>query len=153
FSQCQMEILSILSGTSSVEEARRMIPECVNIFLKYAQAIGTHRIALEDLVFTRRLSKKPEAYTNKTLESSVGRQWIQQGAELHAGQTIKYIITDYARRRAVAIELFDREKGYDSKRYIELLADVCSSVLEPFDYRCNQEHLMRIFTTSKFSFN
>ena len=30
FSQCQMEILSILSGTSSVEEARRMIPECVN---------------------------------------------------------------------------------------------------------------------------
>jgi len=36
-----------------------------------------------------------------------------------------------------------REVRYDSKRYVELLAGACSSVLEPFDEECEQENLLR----------
>ncbi|MEP0826133.1 MAG: hypothetical protein HRF40_11670 [Nitrososphaera sp.] len=51
---------------------------------------------------------------------------------MKTGQIIQYIIADHCRRKAIPIELIDDKTTYDSKRYIELLAQTSNSVTEPF---------------------
>jgi hypothetical protein len=53
---------------------------------------------------------------------------------------LRYIITDYGggrmkkKKRPIAtpLELIDDKSTYDVKRYTELLAQTCNSVIEPF---------------------
>ena len=103
---------------------------------------------MEGLVFTRNLSKKPGEYANRSLTSSVADQLVREGVELHAGEAVQYVITDYesksAGKRAVAFELVDGATVYDAKRYVELLAEACSTVLKPFREDCSAERLVRI---------
>jgi len=75
----------------------------------------------------------------------VADQLSEEGIELHAGESVRYLITDYysgsPRRRAAPESLVDDGTPYDVRRYVELLAEVCSTVLEPFDRRCSAERL------------
>jgi len=147
FSKCQLEILELLARAGSVEEARAMVEECIGIFLKHAWSLLEHRAPIGELVFTRNLSKKPGEYANRSLTSIVADQLAREGVELHAGEAVQYVITDYQSkspgRRALAFELADERTVYDAKRYVELLAETCSTVLKPFREECSAEGLMR----------
>ncbi|HVB95614.1 MAG TPA: DNA polymerase domain-containing protein [Nitrososphaerales archaeon] len=147
FSKCQLEILELLARAETVEEARAMVDGCVDIFLAHARSLLDHRAPMEGLVFTRNLSKKPGEYANRSLTSSVADQLVQEGMELHAGEAVQYVITDYQSKspgkRAVAFELADEKTVYDAKRYVELLAGACSTVLKPFREDCSAEMLAR----------
>jgi DNA polymerase-2 len=65
-----------------------------------------------------------------------------EGKSLKAGEILKYVITDYyhcrkrgsSTNRAIHIELIDDDRTYDVRRYIELLAEICNSIIEPFGY-------------------
>jgi DNA polymerase elongation subunit (family B) len=147
FSTCQLEILELLAGAGSVEEARAMVEECAGVFLKHARSLLEHRAPIGGLVFTRNLSKKPGEYANRSLTSIVADQLVREGVELHAGEAVQYVITDYQSkspgRRAVAFELADERTVYDAKRYVELLAETCSTVLKPFRGDCSAEGLLQ----------
>ena len=148
FAKCQLEILELLAGAGSVEEARAMVDSCVEIFLEHARSLLEHRAPIGGLVFTRNLSKKPGEYANRSLTSIVADQLVREGVELHAGEAVQYVITDYRStspgRRAVAFELADERTVYDAERYVELLAEACSTVLKPFREDCSAEELMRV---------
>ncbi len=120
----------------------------MGIFLEHARSLLEHRAPIGGLVFTRNLSKKPGEYANRSLTSSVADQLVREGVELHAGEAVQYVITDYESkspgRRAVAFELADEKTVYDAKRYVELLAEACSTVLKPFREECGAEWLMRV---------
>ncbi|HKW05761.1 MAG TPA: hypothetical protein VJN71_10715 [Nitrososphaerales archaeon] len=54
--------------------------------------------------------------------------------ELKASQSVSYVITKYktaGMNRAIPEELA-QEADYDSRRYVELLADTWATVLSPF---------------------
>jgi hypothetical protein len=57
---------------------------------------------------------------------------------MKGGQVLRYVITDYYGKhragRAVPEEFFSGKTEYDAKRYVELLAEVCNSLTEPFGY-------------------
>ncbi len=148
FSACQLEILELLAKARTVEEARGMVDECVWVFLKHARTLLEHRAPVAGLVFTRNLSKKPGEYVNRSLTSSVADQLVREGVELHAGEAVQYVITDYRSkspgRRAVPFELADEKTVYDAERYVELLAETCSTVLRPFREECSAEWLLRV---------
>ncbi|HVC26784.1 MAG TPA: DNA polymerase domain-containing protein [Nitrososphaerales archaeon] len=148
FSKCQLEILELLARAESVEEAAAMVEGCIGIFLAHARSLFEHRAPIEGLVFTRNLSKKPGEYANRSLTSTVADQLVREGAELHAGEAVQYVITDYESKspgmRAVAFELADEKTVYDAKRYVELLAEACSTVLKPFREDCSAERLVLI---------
>jgi DNA polymerase elongation subunit (family B) len=147
FSKCQLEVLELLARAGTVEEARAMVDDCVGVFLRHTRSLLEHRAPIEGLVFTRNLSKKPGEYANRSLTSVVADQLVREGAELHAGEAVQYIITDYRSRspgrRAAALELVDEKTVYDARRYVELLAEACSTVLKPFRGDCSAEGLMR----------
>jgi DNA polymerase elongation subunit (family B) len=146
-SKCQLEILELLARAGTVEEARAMVEECVGVFLGHARSLLEHRAPLGGLVFTRNLSRSPGEYANRSLTASVADQLVREGMELHAGEAVQYVITDYRSRspgrRAVPFELADERTAYDAGRYVELLAEACSTVLKPFRPGCTAEWLVR----------
>lgn len=75
-----------------------------------------------------------------------------EGVQLHAGEGIRYVITGYEgrdSRKAMPLDLVGDESAYDSKRYIVLLAQTCSSVLEPFDGRLSASGLLSLYEARK----
>ena len=80
-----------------------------------------------------------------TVQHAALNQLVAEGVKLHAGEGIRYVITDYKGRdsqRATPVDVIKDESRYDSERYIGLLAETCASVLEPFDPRCTAEGLL-----------
>ncbi|HEV2226376.1 MAG TPA: DNA polymerase domain-containing protein [Nitrososphaerales archaeon] len=148
FSRCQMEILRTLAEADSVAEAKAKVPACVEIFLRHAESLARHEVPAPELAFTTNLSKGPEEYTTMTVQHAAIKQLVGEGATLHAGEGIRYVITDYRgkdSKRATPADVIQDETKYDSERYIELLAETCASVLEPFDPRCTGSGLQAAY--------
>ena len=145
FARCQMEILKVLAKADTTAEAKCMVQECTQIFLKHAGSIARHEVPAAELAFTTNLSKAPEEYTTMTVQHSAVKQLVGEGASLHAGEGIRYVITDYEgkdSKRAMPLDMVKDQTKYDAGRYIRLLAEACSSVLEPFDPGCTARGLM-----------
>jgi DNA polymerase-2 len=146
FKRCQMEILGMFAKADSVKEAREMLPACVETFLRCADALNNHEVPAEELAFSVNISKKPEEYVNNTVQTSAIRQLTGEGVEIHAGEGIRYVVRDYRSggpRRAVPADFLEGESDYDHKRYIELLAEACASVLQQFDAEYDADRLSR----------
>jgi DNA polymerase elongation subunit (family B) len=152
FARCQMEILRVLAEADTVAEAKTRVPECIGIFLRHAEALSRRETPASELAFTTNLSKAPEEYTTMTVQHAAIRQLVGEGATLHAGEGIRYVITDYKgkdSKRATPLDVIKAETKYDSGRYIRLLAETCSSVLEPFDPGCTALGLMSAYEGSR----
>ena len=148
FRECQMGVLKDLAHADSVAEAQASIPKCIKIFLGYARALERHETPASDLAFTSNLSKAPGEYTTMTVQQAARKQLVAEGASLHAGEGVRYVITDYKgkdSKRTIPLDMVDDQTRYDAGRYIRLLAETCSSVLEPFDGRCTSEGLMSLY--------
>jgi DNA polymerase elongation subunit (family B) len=77
--------------------------------------------------------------SRNTTENEAIVQLSKEGKSIIGGQILRYIITDYEggrKKRPIAtpLELIDDKSTYDAKRYTELLAQTCNSVIEPFGY-------------------
>jgi len=152
FSRCQMEILKVLAEADTIAGAKEKIPDCIEIFLRYAEALARHEVPASELAFSTNLSKAPEEYTTMTVQHAAIKQLVGEGATLHAGEGIRYVIADYKgkdSKRATPIDMIKDQTKYDSERYIMLLAETCSSVLEPFDRGCTATGLMSSYETRR----
>jgi DNA polymerase, archaea type len=148
FSRCQNEILKIMTTEgNTINEVKSLLPIKVNdIFLKYAIALKEGSVPIEELAYTKRLSKNSSEYQNRdTIENSALRLLENEGKSLKAGEILRYVITDYyyhdrktgpsRNNRAIPIELLDDNiRTYDVRRYTELLAKTCNSVTEHFGH-------------------
>lgn len=138
FSQCQNEILDILSKGNSISDIKQnKISLIIKKIQNYLVLLKTRKVYPEKLVFTKLLSKDYNQYDKKrnTLENNALRQLELNGKYLKAGQILQYIITDYNKtksNRVIPLQLLDNKTDYDIKRYSELLIDTCNTVLEPF---------------------
>ncbi len=131
-----MEILTLLARANSITEAKALIPECQDIVVRYADAILRHEVSPSELVITRYISKVLSEYRSNTLEASAASQLADAGRELHAGESIGYVITSHRsaskKFRTTPQELISEDTHYDADRYVELLEAACKTVLEPF---------------------
>jgi DNA polymerase I len=152
FSKCQQEILEIMARGNSINEVKALMPEVSDAFRKYSQLLKENKVPLEELVFTKQTSKNSNEYqiNRNTIENDAMQQLDIEGKSLKAGQILKYVITDYYnrrkkysknnRRRTIPVELINEKitttttASYDVRKYIELLAETCNSVTQPFGY-------------------
>ena len=137
FKECQEAILLELAKCDTKLELQKAARTAgVAIFERYAKKLEDHEVSPIDLVITRRLSKNPSEYSSKRqLQVNAALKLETEGLKLQAGQSISYVITRFdskGKDRSYPQE-FAREDGgeYDSKRYVELLADCCASILDP----------------------
>jgi DNA polymerase-2 len=151
FSRCQNEILQVMAANgNNINELKALVPTKVNnVFQKYVKLLKENRVPIEELIFTKRLSKNSNEYQSNrdTMENDALCLLQSEGKSLKAGEILTYVITDYCHRnnrktgssrnnRAIPVELLNDYKTstYDVRRYIELLAKTCNSVTEPFGY-------------------
>jgi DNA polymerase I len=150
FSRCQMEVLKMLARADTVDGARESVDACLDIFLRHAGPLLDHQVPLRELAFTRNLSRKPGEYVNQSLTSCAADQLVREGVELYAGEPVRYVITDQRSGSAVPLDLADEKRmNYDAVRYAELLAEACSTVLEPFRRDCSAEGLSLLVGRSR----
>jgi DNA polymerase-2 len=138
FSQFQREVLAIMAKGNNIKEVKALMPKVHDLFQKYREMLKDGRVPLVDLIFTKMLSKDSNAYTVNTVEMGATYQLLDEGKSMRAGQVLQYVIVDYyrknSRKRSVPVELINEKTTYDANRYVELLAEVCNSVTEPFGY-------------------
>jgi DNA polymerase elongation subunit (family B) len=138
FCKFQQEVLETMSKGNNIKEVKALLPKVVDIYHKYVQLLKENKVPIDELAFTKRLSKDSNKYQNRnTIESNALTKLNNEGKFLKAGETVQYIITDYYQtksknNRAIPIELLNERTSYDVKRYIELLTEACNSVTEPF---------------------
>ncbi|MDQ3909362.1 MAG: hypothetical protein M3232_03030 [Thermoproteota archaeon] len=147
FDKFQTEILKVIAKGNTIEEVRMLMPQVKAILNKYMQLLKDRKVPLQELVFTKQLSKNSKSYTLNTIESTALRQLAAEGRILRAGEILQYVITDYYnnnkssnKRAAAPFELVDNKTttygdAYDAQRYIELLVQVAHSVIEPFNFQ------------------
>ena len=142
FARFQREILEIMAQGNDIKEVKSlMIPKVKGTFQKYKQELKEGRVPLVELIFTKVLSKDSNAYSANKNTVGIGAiyQLEDEGKSMRAGQILQYIITDYyrknsSRRRSLPVELINEKTTYDTRRYTELLAEVCNSITLPFGY-------------------
>jgi DNA polymerase-2 len=125
-----------MSKGNNINEVKALLPKVVDIYHKYVQLLKENKVPIDDLAFTKRLSKDSNKYQKRnTVESNALTKLNNQGKYLKAGEILQYIITDYYQKtrsknnRAIPIEMIDeRTTFYD----IELLTEACNSITEPF---------------------
>src|ERR687895_128998 len=147
FAKFQNEILEIMASGNNIEEVRKLIPRVFEHFEKYRQQLKDRSIPLEELAFAKRRSKNFNEYqiNRNTAENDAMKRLYTEGKLLEGGQILRYIITNYKDRRshskslntrniplATPLELVSDNTVYDIDRYIELLTQICNSVIEPF---------------------
>jgi DNA polymerase, archaea type len=141
----------VAASGSTINELKTLIPtNADNIFQKYVTLLRQKRVPIEELAFTKRLSKNSNEYQSNrdTMENDALRLLEGEGKSLKAGEILRYVITDYyyhhrnnrktgssRNNRAIPVELFDdKTSSYDVRRYTELLTKTCNLVTEPFGY-------------------
>ena len=142
FSKFQQEVLEIMSKGNNINEVKTLLLKVVDIHHKYVQLLKENKVPIDELAFTKRLSKDSNNYQNRnTIESNALTKLNNQGKYLKAGEILQYVIIDYYQKtrpkinRAIPIEMIDERISYDVKRYIELFTEACNSVIEPFGLR------------------
>ncbi len=136
FSKFQKEALQIMAEGNDIAEVKALMPRVLHLFQDYREQLKERRVALADLIFTKMLSKDSGAYVVNTAETGSIHLLEDEGQSMRAGQVLQYVITDYyrknSRKRSVPVELIDGKTTYDTRRYIELLAETCNTVILPF---------------------
>ena len=57
FRKFQLEALEIMSKGNDINEVKSLLPKVVDIYHKYVQLLKENKVPLDDLAFTKRLSK------------------------------------------------------------------------------------------------
>jgi DNA polymerase elongation subunit (family B) len=135
FKKRQELILKELSKCDTEEELRKTAREDgITIFNEFAKKLEQHDVPPVELLITRRLSKNlSEYYSKRMLSVDAALKLEERGLQLKAGQSVSYLITRYktsGNNRATPEHIAENVE-YDSRRYVELLAD-CATILSPF---------------------
>jgi len=134
FKALQEELLICLTKADTLKECLGLIPELEEIRRVYRERIKIGKVSLPELAFSSTLSKGPSAYVHATFSSIAARQLEAAGIQLHAGETIQYVISSAKDKvkdwRVTPLALAGSYTEYDVNKYLELLERAYLSVLE-----------------------
>ena len=128
--------MEIMSKGNNTKEVKALLPKVKDMYM-YVQLLKENKVPLDELAFTKRLSKDSNKYQKRNTLSNALTKLNSQGKYLKAGEILQFVITDYYQtrsknNRAIPVELINERTCYDVKRYTELLRETCNSVTESF---------------------
>ncbi|MBI5031210.1 MAG: hypothetical protein HZB51_11840 [Chloroflexi bacterium] len=131
----QIELLEEMAQADSRVELAARLPRLLEMVRAYEYQLRAGQVALEELAFTFRLSRAPQAYVVNNLNAIVAREFMRRGVQLEAGESIQYVVTNYRakipRERVRAMEFIGEAKNYDAERYVQVLARAVETILTP----------------------
>ena len=109
------------------------IPDAYAVCQSYIDRLHDDNVDLRDLILNTTLTRNPNEYRATSRAAVVAQQLVKAGRELHAGQKVRYVMTDAGAenplRRVKALELIDNSTRYDQKAYAELCERAFESLI------------------------
>ncbi len=141
---CQREMLSVFANAGCLLEFNALIPTALRVLEKYVLLIMTGSVPMQDIVIRKSMNKVPSEYLNLVPQAVGARHLIRKGGNVHAGQSISYILTRQQtgnrETRALPAELFGNQVKVDSEKYVDLLISCARNILDPLGF---DEELIR----------
>jgi len=136
--EAQKGVIGKLSEANDRGEFEEKIREALKLVESYANRIRKKTIRAEKLAIGRKLSRDPGSYKKNVKSAIAAEQLEEAGFELHAGQRIRYVVTNAdaknSHHRVRPVQLLKRKKKYDSRWYVEKLLETVEEILLPFNY-------------------
>jgi DNA polymerase elongation subunit (family B) len=134
----QMEMLKVLASAGDSESFVKKIPHSLKVIEKYRRKLLANEVPVWDLIVSKRLSKELEKYIQNVNQKIAAEQLVNDGFEVSAGKTIKFLFTDAHNKRhnkrVRAKELIEDRTNPDLQKYLSILYSAASTVLSPFNY-------------------
>ena len=122
----QREVLAILAEARDFGTYCAKLQEAREVYEMYQTRLAEGRVAPEELVIRKRLTRAPASYQKNSVTAIAARQLDRAGVKLHPGENIEFIITDadstLVDDRVRAWTLWESWRSYDVKAYGEALA-------------------------------
>ncbi|MFI5350013.1 MAG: DNA polymerase domain-containing protein, partial [Elusimicrobiota bacterium] len=132
--EMQAELLERLARVTPGGDLRALVPGLLEVVEEYRLRIREGRVSGEELAITFHLSKTPEEYVHDTVSSTAAKQLAAAGVTLHAGETVKYVITNAADKvkdwRSRPLALMENGLEYDVAKYLQLLDRAAWEILD-----------------------
>lgn len=134
-SKMQKEVLTILSEAEDFESYTKKLEMARAILTRYLERVEEGDVMVEDLVVSKRLTRSPRDYQKASLTAIAAQQLFGREVKLRPGQVIEYVITDaeaaVPNDRVRAYALWEGWRGYDRKKYREMLRGAFDLFLKP----------------------
>ena len=129
----QTEMINVLAKANNTAELHQKIPDALEIVKTYRQKLLDGDVALWDLIVTKRMSKNPDRYKQHVSQVIAAEQLMKEGAEVHAGNTLRFLFTHAEDkrhdRRVKAAQLIEKGVNPDAKKYLLLLYASAANLL------------------------
>lgn len=122
--QAQEQMLAVLAKARSVEELQRQRQEARRIYDGRLAELESGKVDPRLLIIEQVLSREIEDYSVETRASLAARELIADGANVHPGEKIGYVITNSkAKKKAERVTTTNRNAtiNYDRREYINRL--------------------------------
>jgi len=129
----QREMLRCLARAETPQELRGQVDEAVNLLRRYLRALREGRIALDNLIVGKKISKELEGYRVPSPGARAAMQLLDAGKTVRPGQRVRLVFT----RGEPGVHAWDlpeapNPSAIDTEYYSELLLRAASSLMQPF---------------------
>jgi DNA polymerase elongation subunit (family B) len=129
----QTEMIKTLASANNTNELRNKIPEALEIVAKYRRKLLDNEVPIWDLIVTKHMSKHPQHYKQHVSQVIAAEQLIKEGAEIHAGNSVRFLFTHAEdkrhERRVKAAQLIEKGVNPDTRKYLLLLYASAANLL------------------------
>ncbi len=136
--KAQMDMIRKLKAAYSLESFKAKIPEALRELRRYCDKLISKQVDIEDLLIAKRLSKSPSGYIHDVFQAIAAKQLEKAGFEVHAGQTIQYLIVNSKNKRpnnrVLAAKLLKYDNQYDTEEYLDMLISAAETLFVVFGY-------------------
>ena len=131
--EAQTEMIDAMATANNTAELRKQIPLALDVVRRYRQKLIDGEVSVEDLIITKRMSRKPERYRQHVSQVIAAEQLIKEGTEVHAGNSVRFLFTHYKdkrqNRRVKAAQLIEKGVEPDTVKYLMLLYSSAANLL------------------------
>ena len=140
---CQMAMIKVLARANDKAGFLEQIPDAYAVCQSFIERLHSNNVDIRDLILNNTLTREPHEYRATSRAAIVAKQLIKAGKELHAGQKVRYVMTETEAenplRRVRALELCDNSTRYDPEAYSELCERAFESLI-PAQYLAPAKH-------------
>lgn len=134
FKKMQKEMLAVLAEADDVAGCRARVGRVSAIAEEVRERIAEGRVEAAELAVTFTLSKDPSEYVSNGPSSVAAKRLAASGVKLHAGETVRYIITSSGDKvvdfRATPLAFVSEAPEVDTKKYLELWQRCRDEIME-----------------------
>src|SRR5659263_319720 len=131
--EAQTDMIKALCEANNATELYQRIPQALDVVKRYRQKLLDQEVSIGDLIITKHLSKNPKHYRQHVSQVIAAEQLIKEGAQVHAGNSVKFVFTHSEdkryERRVKAAQIIDVDTNADFKRYLFLLYASAANLL------------------------